>query len=134
MGEEYTVNPQASYSLFVEDDSENPNCVDQTCFTTLEGMEITIPIQQGMALTLRDTIVQGAYTDGYGGIERGFIAGALSEADANTFVVYGTVTLAQILFGLGVTPDYTFGNGEKGYSFVLSFLAEQVDIQDDRPE
>ncbi len=129
VGAEFTLSNDASYSFEVEAaDTERR-------FQTAESTEITIPLGDtpDTILVLRDADLRGTYSDTFDGLESGVLAGAISEADANTFVIYQNgaqiITLATAFYWLAVQPDYTFGDGSKGYSFIFTYTAETAQLQ-----
>lgn len=125
-GEDYVLSDETEYAVPV-DSGDSPRR-----FTTADNLEVVLPLGHEMVdeLTLRDLLMRGTYTESLDAIESGFIAGAISKDQAEQIVIYQGFTLADGFLFLGVLPDYTFSDGSKGYSFVISYEAEEVTVVD----
>lgn len=125
VGDDYIPTDDIDYMVEVVE-TETPRR-----FTSTENLDITIPIpmdQMPDDITLRDALLRGTYTESLDGIENGYIAGAISEEQAETIEVYNGVTLKQVFTWLAIAPDYNFAEGGMGYSFIFSYISEAVSI------
>jgi len=95
-------------------------------FTTDKGQELNFPLSEGMDFALKDAVLSGTYTDE--GIDKGALAGVVSQEDANTIEIYQGATLATIFTAMAMVPDYTFDNGKQGYSFIFTYTAEPITL------
>ncbi|RJO71763.1 MAG: hypothetical protein C4523_03875 [Myxococcales bacterium] len=126
-GDEYIVNDENAYFIEVVADEESGNL---RRFTSEEGVEFTLPIdpQNGLVLPLRDVILKGTYSEDFGQVENGILAGAMSQTDAQNTIVWSNYSLADIFQLLGVVTDYTFEDGSKGYTFIFFYTAAEAYI------
>lgn len=115
----YTLTESDSYTLEVRKGNS------KEWFKSEKG-DISFPISQGMNFELQDGEISGKYTDD--GIKKGAIAGVISRKDAKDLVFYQGVTLETIFTSMEMVPDYTFNNGELGYSFIFVYEAEAVEL------
>lgn len=125
-GAVYVSSPDNSYALQVIQGAGERD------FTTQNDLQIAIPVGGGVNqdFIIRETVVSGTYSDDLERINQGVIAGVVHEDDANSIVVYEVqnqpVTLANAFWMLGMQPDYTFGDGKKGYTFIFTYTAEAI--------
>ena len=129
MGSSYRPSTDYSYDFVVKNEESS---VYRFKSDVISFIEIPISQANDQIFTLRDAVLSGTYEQDLSAIASGLLAGAISEADADNFIVtnYGgrDFTLKQVFTLLKLLPNYNFKDGSKGYSFIFKYSAQKATI------
>lgn len=128
-GNNYTPNSDYNYTFTVNNDGDS---IYKFKSATIPFIEIPINQADDQIFTLRDAVLSGIYEPDLSSIASGHLAGAVSETDADNFIVFNyagrDITLKGLFTLLKLSPNYTFQDGSKGYSFIFNYTAQKVSV------